>query len=56
MYAVIRKTDKAVLCTCRSKEAAIIAAQLEKSKVGPAERRDITAVAMDDGGYTDIPL
>ena len=34
MYAVIRKPEDSVLCTCLSKEAAIVAAQLEKSKEG----------------------
>ena len=54
MYAVIRRTDDSVIHTYNSKEAAIIAAQLEKEKVGFAERNAITAVSMDDGGYTDI--
>jgi len=54
MYAVIRKTDGFVICTCSSKESALIAAQLEKSKVGIADRQNITAVAMDDGGFSDI--
>ena len=54
MYAVIRKTDDSVIHTYRTKEAAIIAAQLEKEKVGLTERKNITAVAFDDGGYTDI--
>ena len=44
MYAVIRKTDDSVIYTCNSKEAAIVAAQLEKSKVGIADRQNITAV------------
>ena len=43
MYAVIRKTDDFVIYTCNSKEAAIVAAQLEKSKVGIADRQNITA-------------
>ena len=54
MYAVIRKTDDSVIYTCNSKEAAIVAAQLEKSKVGIADRQNITAVVMDDGGFSDI--
>ncbi len=54
MYAVIQKTDDSILYTCNSKEAAIIAAQLEKSKAGTADRQTITAVALDDGGYSDI--
>ena len=54
MYAVIRKTDDSVIQTCNSKEAAIIAAQLEKSKVNAADRKSITAVVLDDGGYSDI--
>ncbi len=54
MYAVIRKTDDSILYICNSKEAAIVAAQLEKSKVGIADRQSITAVAMDDGGFSDI--
>ena len=54
MFAVIRKTDNSVLFTCNSKEAALVAAQVEKSKVGMAERKNITAVVLDDGGYSDI--
>ena len=54
MYAVIRKTDNSVIYTCNSKEAAIVASQLEKSKVKPAERKNITAVVLDDGGVSDI--
>lgn len=54
MYAVIRKPDDSILYTCNSKEAAMIAAQLEKSKLCPAERQNITAVALDDEGFTDI--
>ena len=54
MYAVICKTDESVICTCGSKEAAIIAAQLEKSKAEPSDRQNITAVVMDDGGFSDI--
>ena len=37
-----------------SKEAAIVAAQLEKSKVSLADRRNIAAVVMDDEGFSDI--
>ena len=33
MYAVIRKADDAIIRQCKSKEAAIIAAQLEKEKL-----------------------
>ena len=54
MYAVIRKPEDSVLCTCLSKEAAIVAAQLEKSKVSLADRRNIAAVVMDDEGFSDI--
>ena len=54
MYAVIKKTDDTVIRTCNSKEAAIIAAQLEKEKLDLRDRRIITAVVMDNGGYTDI--
>ena len=57
MYAVIRNNvDRSItrLCTCSTKEGAIIASQLEKNKVSPAERGRIRAVAMDDGGYTEI--
>ena len=50
MYAVIEKTTRAVLRTCSTKEAALVACQLEKDKVGVAERGNITAVTMDDGG------
>ena len=34
--------------------AALVAAQLEKSKVGLADRQHITAVVMDDGGFSEI--
>ena len=55
MFAVIRKDEPVtVLRTCSTKEAALIAAQLEKEKVGVTERGSITAVAMDDGGFEDI--
>jgi len=54
MYAVIKKPEDSIICTCNSKEAAIIAAQLEKSKLEIAARPTITAVALDDEGYTDI--
>ncbi len=54
MYAVIEKTTRAVLRTCNTKEAALVACQLEKDKVGVAERSNITAVTMDDGGYSEI--
>ncbi len=54
MYAVIRKPEDSVLYTFSSKEAAIVAAQLEKSKVSLSDRQNITAVAMDDEGFSDI--
>lgn len=54
MFAVIDKTDKTVIRTCNTKEAVLIAAQLEKDKRAIGERETITAVVMDDGGYTDI--
>ena len=54
MYAVVnRKTDR-VLLTCSTKEGALVAAQVEKDKLPLPERGSITAVAMDDEGYTDI--
>ena len=54
MYAVIRKPEDYVICTCVSKEAAIVASQLEQSKVSLADRRNIAAVVMDDEGFSDI--
>ena len=54
MYAVIRKTDGSVIFTCNSKETAIVASQVEKSKVEMSDRKNITAVVLDDGGYSDI--
>lgn len=54
MYAVIEKNSDTIIRTCRTREAAIIAAQLEKEKAALGDRRNITAVALDDGGYTDI--
>ncbi|MBP3217584.1 MAG: hypothetical protein J6M46_04350 [Lachnospiraceae bacterium] len=59
MYAVIRENrDRSItrLQTCRTQEAAIVASQMEKSKVPITERAAIRAVAMDDGGYTEIRL
>ena len=59
MFAVIRENrDRSItrLLTCRTQEAAIVASQYEKSKVLLAERTTIRAVAMDDGGYTEIVL
>ncbi|MBO5569330.1 MAG: hypothetical protein J6A79_10430, partial [Clostridia bacterium] len=59
MYAVIRENrDRSItrLQTCRTQEAAIVASQLEKNKVPLPERTAIRAVAMDDGGYTEIVL
>ncbi len=59
MYAVIRENrdrSTTVLRTCRSREAIIVASQLEKDKVSPVERGLIRAVAMDDGGYTEIMI
>ena len=55
MFAVIRKSDPfTILKTCRTKEAALIAAQLEKDRTPPAERALITTGVLDDGGYEDI--
>ncbi len=54
MYAVINKTTSKVLSTYKSKEAAMIAAQLEKEKRSAQERKEITAVVMDDGGFMDL--
>ena len=54
MYAVIDKRTDRILTTCQTREAAMIAAQLEKDKVGIPERRNITAVILDDEGYSDI--
>jgi len=54
MYAVIEKDTERIIRECKTKEAAIVAAQLEKEKVAIADRQNITAVAMDDGGFTDI--
>ena len=59
MFAVIRENrDRSItrLISCGSLEAAIVASQMEKNKVPLTERAAIRAVAMDDGGYTDIVL
>ena len=59
MFAVIRKNrDRSItrLQTSRTQEAAIVASQMEKNKVPLAERAAIRALAMDDGGYTEIVL
>ena len=54
MFAIINKDTDRIIRECKTKEAAIIAAQLEKEKVDQTERQNITAVALDDGGYSDI--
>ena len=59
MFAVIRENrDRSVtrLISCGSLEALIVASQTEKNKVPLTERASIRAVAMDDGGYTEIVL
>ena len=59
MFAVIRENrDRTVtrLLTCGSLEAVIVASQVEKNKVPLQDRTTIRAVAMDDGGYTEILL
>ncbi len=59
MFAVIRENrDRSItrLLTCASLETVIIASQMEKNKVPLQERTTIQAVAMDDGGYTEILL
>ena len=59
MYAVIRENrNRSItrLLSCRTLEAVIVASQAEKNKVPLAERTRIRAVAMDDGGYTEIEL
>ena len=59
MYAVIKENrDRSItrLLSCRTLEAVIVASQYEKSKVPLTERSAIRAVAMDDGGYTEIVL
>ncbi len=54
MYAVIKKDSSTLLLVCSTKEAALVACQAEKNKVPYIERRNITSVAMDDEGFTDI--
>ena len=59
MFAVIRENrDRSVtrLISCGSLEAVIVASQMEKNKVPLTERAAIRAVAMDDGGDTEILL
>ena len=59
MFAVIRENrDRSItrLLTCGSLETVIVASQMEKNKVPLQERTTIRAVAMDDGGYTEIVL
>ncbi len=59
MFAVIRTCPDGAtirLRVCRSWEAALIAAELEKDKLPLSERSSISAVSMDDGGYTEISL
>lgn len=59
MFAVIRENrDRSItrLLSCRTLEAVIVASQSEKNKLPLPERSAIRAVAMDDGGYTEIVL
>ena len=59
MFAVIRENrDRSItrLLSCRTLEAVIVASQAEENKVPLPERSAIRAVAMDDGGYTEIVL
>ena len=59
MFAVIRENrDRSItrLLTCGSLEAVIVASQMEKNKVPFPDRSASRAVAMDDGGYTEIIL
>ena len=55
MFAIICTTEPVtVLQTCSTREAAIIACQLEKDKVPVRERGTIRAVVLDDEGFADI--
>ena len=55
MFAIIRNTEPViVLQTCSTREAAIIACQMEKDKVPVRERGTIRAVVLDDEGFADI--
>ncbi len=57
MFAVIRTDPNGVttrLRTCQSWEAALIATEKEKDKLPLSERKNISAVCLDDGGYTEI--
>lgn len=57
MFAVIRKgTKEKILTTCRTREAAFIAAQLEKEKLPFQERKLIRAVCLDDEGFVELKL
>ena len=59
MYAVIKTNSDGgidVLRICHNKESVIIACQLEKEIVSYDDRKNITAVIMDDGGYLEIAV
>ena len=59
MYAVIKTNNDgriSILRTCHSKEAVLIAWQLEKEIAPTSEKKNITAVIMDDGGYLEIAV
>ena len=59
MYAVIKTNSDGginILRTCHSRESVIIACQLETEIVPFSERKNITAVIMDDGGYLEIAV
>ena len=59
LFVIIRTASDGSAVTlhiCSSCEAAIVAAQVEKEKVPLQERASITAVCLDDGGYTEIML
>ena len=52
MYAVIK--DGTILQTCRTREAALLAAQIEKDKAAARDGTNISAVIMDDGGWMEL--
>ena len=54
MYAVIDKSTERTIWAYNSRDVAIVACQMEKEKLPMGERKNITAVALDDGGYTDL--
>ena len=54
MFAVVNKGSGRILRICRSLEEAVNEARKERQKLGSEEFKDIAAVILDDGGFTEL--